>query len=123
MSEEITIENTGGEKDFEKYFSYSLDSMISSFDDAEILKSIIEKYPQFLPSTPEKDLRKMFLDILLDRKLIKYITKYYAINLKELITIVYQNYPFIFTSSVYVRKLFSTVKQHRYLKCAAKKIF
>lgn len=99
-------------------FSESLDLAIDSFEDGEILKKVLEKYPDFVPTNTEKELRRLFLEILVDRKLVKYILKYYSLSLPDFITIVYHNYPLLFGSSLFIRKLQETIKKHRFLKCA-----
>ena len=67
------FENENSGSDLEKHFSYSLENAIESFEDDEILEEIRKKYPKFVSSAQEKDLRQIFVTILDDRKFIKEI--------------------------------------------------
>ena len=105
----------------ESCFTYSLEKTISGFDDAEVFAEIKEKYPLLDNSTSDKVMKKIFLEFMEDRPFIKHLTEYYKTNLKDLVRIVAVNFPKLFTSTMYIKKINAMVKKSTFLKRQAHK--
>lgn len=111
----------GGGISIESCFTYSLEKTIAGFDDAEVFAEIKTKYPLLDNATPDKVMKKTFLEFMQDRPFIKHLTEYYKTNLKDLVRIVAVNFPRLFTSTMYIKKINAMIKKSTFLKRQAHK--
>ena len=112
---------TAAELDFntEDYngFYYTCDKQIRKMDDAFIMSKVIEKYPDFAPSSGENFLKQVFMLIAKDTKFVNQLTKKYDITVHDLFSVVYRTYSFIFNQS-FITKVQKLVSKRAYAKSA-----
>ena len=99
-------------------FYYTSEKHIRKMDDAFIISKIIEKYPDFGNKDDENSLKQIFSVIVSDSKFINELLKKYDLTVKELFSIIYRNYSFIFNSAYTskIRKLISGRSYARAIK-------
>ncbi len=97
-------------------FFYSNDKFIDTFDDKQLYKSIINKYPQFkLIGTTDSNNRKVLVQMLDDTVFINEILTKYNINIHDFFVFIYRIYPSMF-NGLFVKKIQKTIENKNYAK-------
>lgn len=88
----------------------------NSLDDAPILNTVSEKYPDFVPGKDDKVLRKVFLDMLENSDFMAWLLEYYSMGIETFIEIVYRSYGEIFNSAIFLKKVRKIVSEKGYMR-------
>ena len=101
-------------EDFNGFF-YTSDKQIRKMDDMLIIARIIEKYPDFSRMDDENTLKQVFSVIVSDTKFIHELMDDFDVNVKELFSIIYRRYSFIF-NGCYTTKIQKLISGRAYAK-------
>lgn len=96
-------------------FFYTSDKQLNALDDSEIIKYIIQTYPNFVQSSKDALLKKTFLAILDDEKFINSILNHYDLTIYDFFKIVYKNYSALF-NTLFIKKVKDKIKNKKYAR-------
>lgn len=108
-----TIENTEDqqrctisnfEASVDTTFFYTNDRQLNAFDDIEIVSKIVERFPDFVQTNKDTQLKKIFLIILDNKDFVLDLLDYYQIQITDLIRIIYKQYPSLF-NPLFIKKV------------------
>lgn len=96
-------------------FFYTSDKQLNALDDSEIIKYIIQTYPNFVQSSKDALLKKTFLAILDDEQFINSILNHYDLTIYDFFKIVYKNYSALF-NTLFIKKVKDKIKNKKYAR-------
>ena len=106
------ISSSAFESDIETSFFYTSDKFFNKLDDAEIFKTLCEKYPQ-LQSEDDSEIKKEFIQLLNDEQFVEQVLSYYNITVYDFFKLIYSQYSSIFKGP-YLKKVKSELASKRY---------
>lgn len=96
-------------------FFYTSYKQLNALDDSEIIKYIIQTYPNFVQSSKDALLKKTFLAILDDEQFINSILNHYDLTIYDFFKIVYKNYSSLF-NTLFIKKIKDKIKNKKYAR-------